>query len=140
MTGKTKETDLSALLVGEFEADRSLVHEVFRKFGWKLFEARNRQRAMQYLENHPVQVVIAESDVPNWNWKRLLKDLDNLANPPQLIVTSRIADESLWSEVLNVGGYDVMAQPLDAYEVQRVIASAHRNFDYQPLRTAASPA
>jgi DNA-binding response OmpR family regulator len=140
MHGTTNETGLNVLLVGEYENDRSLIHSVFRKFGWRLFEARNRQHAMKCLEDHPVQVVIAESDIPNWNWKRVLKDLRNLANPPQLIVTSRTADESLWSEVLNVGGYDVMSQPFDEYEVQRVIASAHRNFEYQPFRAAANTA
>ncbi len=66
-----------------------------------------------------------------------LKDLRDRAKPPQLVVTSRQADESLWSEVLNVGGYDVMAQPLDSNEVERVVASAHRHFDYRPLTAGA---
>jgi len=131
---------VSALLVGEYENDRFLVHEVFQKFGWRLFEARDRKRAMQCLERNPVQVVIAKTDVPNWSWRRVLSDLRRLTKPPQLIVTSRTADESLWAEVLNVGGYDVMAQPFEQYEVERVIASAHRHFDYQPLAMTASPA
>ncbi len=123
---------LSALLVGEYKGDRLLVHEVFRRLGWRLFEARNRRRAMECLERNPVHVVITESDLPNWNWKRVLKDLRTREKPPQLVVTSRQADETLWSEVLNIGGYDVMAQPLQRNEVERVVASAHRHFDYQP--------
>src|SRR5438552_14250965 len=31
---------------------------------------------------------------------------------PFLIVTSRVADHSLWAEVLNLGGYDVLAHRL----------------------------
>ncbi len=131
------ENKLSALLVGEYKGDRLLVHEVFQRLGWKLFEARDRNRAIECLDSNPVQVVIAESDVPNWNWKRVLSDLRNRAKPPQLVVTSRQADESLWSEVLNVGGYDVMAQPLDSHEVERVISSAHRHFDYKPMTMRA---
>ncbi len=131
------ENKLSALLVGEYKGDRLLVHEVFRRLGWKLFEARDRNRAIECLDQNPVQVVIAESDVPNWNWKRMLHDLRDRAKPPQLVVTSRQADESLWSEVLNVGGYDVMAQPLEKNEVERVIASAHRHFDNRPMRAGA---
>jgi DNA-binding response OmpR family regulator len=134
MAGTIRGNGLSALLVGEYEGDRFLIHGVFKRFGWRLFEARSRRRAMKCLERNPVQVVIAESDVPNWNWKRVLNDLRNLAKPPQLIVTSRTADEALWAEVLNIGGYDVMAQPFQEYEVERVIASAHRHFDYQPFR------
>src|SRR5580698_5113018 len=101
MDATVQENELSALLVGEYEADRSLIYDVFKRFGWKLFEARNRKRAMKYLESSPVQVVIAESDVPDWNWKRVLCDLRGMAKPPELIVTSRTADESLWAEVLN---------------------------------------
>ena len=127
------ENKLSALLVGEFKGDRRLVQEVFRRLGWKLFEAHDRRKAMECLDHNPVQVVIAESNVPNWNWKRVLNDLRDLAKPPQLVVASPQADEVLWSEVLNIGGYDVMAQPLNSHELERVIASAHRHFDYRPL-------
>jgi DNA-binding response OmpR family regulator len=137
---KDRDSDVCALLVGEYEVDRFLVHEVFKKHGWRLFEARDRKHAMQCLERNPVRVVVAKTDVPNWSWRRVLNDLRGLTKPPQLIVTSRTADESLWAEVLNVGGYDVMAQPFERYEVERVIASAHRHFDYQPLRVAANMA
>ncbi|MGA3238352.1 MAG: response regulator [Bryobacteraceae bacterium] len=139
MDVKDRDSDVCALLVGEYEVDRFLVHEVFKKHGWRLFEARDRKRAMQCLERNPVKVVIAKTDVPNWSWRRVLNDLRSLTKPPQLIVTSRTADESLWAEVLNVGGYDVMAQPFEQYEVERVIASAHRHFD-EPLRVAANMA
>lgn len=131
------ENKLSALLVGDYKGDRLLVQEVFRRLGWNLFEARDRRRAMECLDRNPVQVVIAESDLPHWNWKRVLKDLRNLANPPQLVVTSPQADEYLWSEVLNIGGYDVMAQPLDSHEVERVISSAHRHYDVHPMTMGA---
>ncbi len=30
-----------------------------------------------------------------------------------LIVTDRLANEALWSEVLNLGGYDVVAKPFE---------------------------
>ncbi len=126
---ETEQNDLSALLVGEFETDRLLVHDVFRKFGWRLFEARDRRRAMRCLERHPVHVVIAGTDVPNWNWRKVLSDLRRLLPPPQLIVTSRTADECLWAEVLNIGGYDVLAQPLAREEIERVVAAARRQFD-----------
>ena len=131
------ENKLSALLVGDYQGDRLLVQEVFRRLGWNLFEARDRRRAMECLDRNPVQVVIAESDLPHWNWKRVLNDLRNRNKPPQLVVTSRQADETLWSEVLNVGGYDVMAQPLDSHEVERVISSAHRHYDVHPMTAGA---
>lgn len=129
MTCSTQEGLVSALMVGEYDNDRMLLHDVFRKFGWRLFEACNRRRAMECLDRHPVQVVLAETSTPRWNWRRVLRDLRRLAHPPQLIVTSRTVDDSLWAEVLNMGGYDVLARPLEPEEVERVVASARRHFD-----------
>lgn len=132
---QTLDHQVSALLLGEFEIDRLLVHDVFRLHGWRLFEARDRRRALDCLGKNPVQVVIAESGLPSWNWKRILSDLRRLAPAPQLVVTSRTADDYLWAEVLNVGGYDVLPQPLQRDEVERVVAAARRHYD-APSRKA----
>lgn len=130
MSGSIKEGFVSALMVGDYEDDRLLMHDIFRRLGWRLFEAQDRRKGLEYLESHPVQVVLAESHAPRWHWKRVLGDLRRLTHPPQLIVTSRAADESLWAEVLNVGGYDVLARPLEKDEVERVVAAARRRYDW----------
>jgi DNA-binding response OmpR family regulator len=129
MTDAMQEGFVSALLVGEYENDRMLVHDVFRRAGWRLFEARDRRHALACLDRHPVQVVLAGAEAPRWSWKRILSDLRQRVHPPQLIVTSRTADDSLWAEVLNIGGYDVLARPFEVDELERVIASARRHYD-----------
>jgi DNA-binding response OmpR family regulator len=126
---------VSVLLIGAYNCDRLLVHEVFRALGWRLFEAPDRRHALQYLDRHPIEVVVAESDVPNWSWKKILRDVRTLPAPPQLIVASRTADDYLWAEVLNCGGYDVLPQPFVRDELERVIASAHRHFDRKPIQS-----
>jgi DNA-binding response OmpR family regulator len=124
-----------ALLVGEYDVgDRLLVRDVFQKCGWRLFEAPEKRRAALCLECNSVQVVIAESDLPNWNWKSLLLDLQQRTCPQQLVITSRTADESLWAEVLNLGGYDVLARPFGSEELERVVAAAARHFYPSPGR------
>jgi DNA-binding response OmpR family regulator len=77
---------------------------------------------------------VSESDVPNWNCKNLLLDLQQHTCPQQLIITLRTADESLWAEVLNLGGYDVLARPLGGEELERVVAAAARHFYSSPGR------
>jgi DNA-binding response OmpR family regulator len=54
----------------------------------------------------------------------MLYHLSRLANPPNLIVSSRLADEKLWTEVLDSGGYDVLPTPFDPTEVSRVTTAA----------------
>ena len=128
MKDTTRPSPVSALLVGDFTNERPLVHEVFQRCGWKLYEAPDRRKALNCLDRHRVQVVIAESELPNWNWKRVLYDLRSLSKTPQLVVASRTADDYLWSEVLNMGAYDVLPRPLEKDELERVIAAARRHY------------
>src|ERR1017187_67062 len=137
MKTSARDTSLSALWVGLSKPDGSVLHEIFHKAGWRLFAVRERRRALSCLARNSVQVVITEKDLPDWNWKKVLGDIRLLASPPQLIVTSRDADDYLWAEALNVGAYDVLAQPFDRDEVERVVASARRHFEVQPPRGSA---
>ncbi len=140
MTTSAHDHCVSALLVGEYESDRLLLQGIFRDAGWRLLEAPDRRRALDCLERQPVQVVISEEDGPQWHWKWLLSDLRRLAHPPQLIVTSRNADDYLWAEVLNIGGYDVLPQPFNRDEVERVVAAARRHFEgAQPASRPSAP-
>ena len=49
MSSSTANGCVSALLVGEFENDRLLVHDVFDRLGWKLYEACDRRKALTSL-------------------------------------------------------------------------------------------
>src|SRR3954454_13236898 len=131
---------VSAVAVGDFKGDGALLNDIFAAAGWQLYVAKDRRHAMQLLERHSIQVVIAESDLPNWNWKKVLNDLRRLAQPPQLVVASRTADDYLWSEVLNLGGYDVLPQPFERDEVERVVASAYRHHAFPPARVTSAVA
>ena len=138
MTKKPDDRSICALLVGEYEDGRLLMHEVFRDAGWRLLEAHGRKKALQFLSRVAVQVVITSCNVRNWDWRNVLENLRRMARPPQLIVTSRTADEHLWAEVLNCGGYDVLPQPFRREEIERVIASARRHYALQPLRAQSA--
>lgn len=129
---------ICALLVGDYQDERLQVNEIFQRSGWRLLEAPDRRHALHHLDRNVVHVVIADSDTAKWNWKRVLRDLHRRTHPPQLVVTSRLADDGLWSEVLNLGGYDVLVRPLEAEEVERVVAGARRQFDRQPAGMAHS--
>lgn len=136
MDAINSETSVCALLVGDYQDERLRVNEIFQRSGWRLLEASDRQRALYCLDRNAVHVLIVDSDAPKWNWKRVLRDLHRRRRPPALVVTSRLADDALWSEVLNLGGYDVLIRPLAAEEVERVIAAARRQFDRQPAGVA----
>jgi len=76
------------------------------------------------LRDHSVPVLLSERDHADGNWEELLNATASLSAPPKLIVFSRLADESLWAEVLNMGGFDVLMTPFEPEEVLRVTFAA----------------
>ena len=52
---------------------------------------------------------------------------------PRLIVFSRQVDDRLWAEVLNLGGFDVLATPFRKEELMFAIGSAW--LDWQSEQT-----
>jgi DNA-binding NarL/FixJ family response regulator len=69
-------------------------------------------------------VVICERELPDGCWRDVMAQADALPRPPRIIVTSLFADESLWGEVLNLGGYDVLRKPFALDEVIRSVSLA----------------
>jgi len=84
------------------------------------------EQALAHLADSSISVVICETLLPDGSWKDLLACMAQAEASSVLVVTSKIADEWLWAEVLNLGGYDVLAQPFDREEVTRVVRSAVR--------------
>lgn len=58
--------------------------------------------------------------------KTFLRHSSRYRTSPVLVVTARFADEYVWTEVLSLGGHDVLAKPFQAAEVQWVLESAWR--------------
>jgi DNA-binding response OmpR family regulator len=99
-----------------------------------------RQAAMSFLCLDRVPVIVCERDLPDGTWKDILGDTAAFPNPPVLVVTSSFADEYLWAEVLNLGGYDLLAKPFSDPEVKRVLAAALRQNTTQTQKTLVAGA
>ena len=78
------------------------------------------------LRKRPFEIVVCERDLPTGSWQDVLEQVTILPDPPSLIVTSRLADERLWAEALNLGAYDVLAKPFNRTEAMRVLGAAWR--------------
>lgn len=117
---------VSALAVVCHHPELTFLRDVFGVTGWSLYEASSVTEALTSMKRRPVDIVVTDRDLPDGRWRDLLDAFKTMPVPPPLIVTSRLADEYLWAEVLNEGGYDVLAQPFEAEEVIRVISAATR--------------
>jgi DNA-binding NtrC family response regulator len=114
----------TVLAVTPHEGDRVSLGRILRSPGWRLIAASNLKEALACVEEHGVSVAICERDLPDGTWRALLEALDEIPDRPKLIVCSRLADNGLWAEVLNLGGYDVLMAPFDREEVLHVVSLA----------------
>ena len=105
-------------------------------FPWKLANVATLVEGVRHAKSQSVTVIVCEREFQDGNWKLLLDEVVRLAKPPRLIVASRFADESLWAEVLNLGGHDVLVTPFDADEVHRVVSYAVDSWRFQVDATA----
>jgi len=88
-----------------------------------LHRASGRCDALRSVRRFKPWVVVCDQNLADGDWRDLLTDLQEQGNTP-LIVASRLADDRLWAEVLNLGGYDLLANPFAAPEVSRVVTMA----------------
>ena len=128
--GAGTERDFRLLLVGAVEDD-DCGTSIFSQFPWQTQRVRSFQEALPLIGQNLTRVVVCERDLSDGNWKDVLEMAAARKNPPVVIVTFRLADEHLWSEVLNLGGYDVLAKPLDRTEVHRTINLAWQHWANQ---------
>lgn len=124
------------LLISPPDEDHNRYRQILDGFDWAVRGVSTCREAMAVMSENQTDVVICEQDLPDGNWKDVLKALTALSYPPALIVTSRLADELLWAEVLNLGGYDVLAKPPNAMEVFWAVISARDNREHQSQRSA----
>jgi DNA-binding NtrC family response regulator len=130
------------LLISPDSRDHTLIRHVFNRSNWVLHECRTVEEGLRFLAHHPVPVVITEERLGSADWKAILSAVSNSARPPKVIVTSHHAEPSLWAEVINLGGYDVLAKPWNERELFHAISQAWLAWKHEaerPARIAAQP-
>jgi DNA-binding response OmpR family regulator len=126
-------SEATLLVVSPCPEDHNFIQRVFKDTGRTVLSVETCQEAVELAGRYDVRIVIAERTLGDGCWREMWTRISALPAPPLLIVTSRHADNRLWGEVLNLGGFDVLAKPLDEGEVRRVVAAAERRRQAQLL-------
>ncbi len=123
---------LTILSVSPYQEDHSFLEGIIGTFDRKLLKATNVCTARaELLKNKEISVILCECDLMPGSWTDILKHIRPMPQPPSLVVTSRLADERLWSEVLDLGGWDLLAKPFRKSEVIRSVKAAWEHWRFQ---------
>ncbi len=131
---------VTVLEVSSDESDHSALAEIFSHSNWKLHVSRSCAEAVSFLAKKPIPVVVCERELPDGTWKDIQDRLGRAANPPALIVSCRLADDRLWAEVLERGGFNVLSKPFRKSEVFRDVSLAWLDWKSRVERMHAGPA
>jgi DNA-binding NtrC family response regulator len=80
--------------------------------------ARTQLRTQDY------DVVLTDAALPDGNWLDVLHLVRETPREMKVVVTDPQADAHFWAEALNLGAYDLLAQPFYEPEVRRILSSA----------------
>jgi len=105
-------------------------------YRWQVHRSAGIVSALATLQRKRIPVLICEHSLAPGIWVDVLEELALLPDAPSLIVSSRLADERLWAEVLHQGAFDLLAKPFDSKEVARVVSSAWIHWQYRCARFA----
>jgi DNA-binding response OmpR family regulator len=106
------------------EEDQRALQAILADCDAPIQQVRTMEDTMRCLQRGPVPLIVCDRDLPEGNWKLLFQQTETLLSPPRFIVSSRLADDYLWIEVLNLGGQDVLRTPFIAREVRFAVESA----------------
>lgn len=116
-------TAVPLLVVSSDDLDHSTLQVILRR-DCQLHRAAGRREAVSLIRQLRPWVVICDQLLADGDWRDLLADLQAEPHGPPLIVSSRLADDRLWAEVLNLGGYDLLSKPFSPAEASRVVRMA----------------
>lgn len=119
---------ISILLVTPHSDDLSCLRRILPQQDWHITHCSTRDEASSQMKQGQHCIIVCERDLADGTWKDVLEETGLLPGRPPVLVVSRQADECLWAEVLNMGGYDVLLKPFDHLEVTRVCAMAWRSW------------
>jgi DNA-binding NtrC family response regulator len=88
------------------------------------------EQARAQLQHTNYEVVLTEAALADGNWLDVLHLVRALPRELEVVVTDRQADGRFWSQALDLGAYDLLAQPFYEPEVRRILHNACARAEY----------
>lgn len=131
---------VTVLLVSPEEGDHRYFGSVFARTNWRLRRAYTLEEAFEVLAHEPIGVIVAEERLAGGSWRTILRAVEGLASPPKIVLAAPAAELELAAELLECGGWDVVARPFDAEEIIRCVSAAWLSWKAGRERSPVRPA
>ena len=125
------------LFISGRQADARRLSRMLHSLPLVLVHAESLQQAGTKLQEEEYDVILTEASLPDGKWLDVLHLARECPQELAVIVTDPQADARFWAEALNLGAYDLLAQPFYEPEVRRILYNACSRPSLQHLPAAA---
>jgi len=126
------------LFISGHREDARDVSQMLQNLPMVLDHVANLQQARAKLQQEDYDVILTEATFPDGCWMDVLHLARECPRELEVIVTDPQADARLWAETLNLGVYDLLAQPFYQPEVRRILYNACCRPGYEHCAMAAA--
>jgi DNA-binding NtrC family response regulator len=126
--------EFPVLFISPDYAEAETLSEMLSPAALRLDHATCLADARRMLGSQTCRAILTEAELPDGVWTDVIDLTYELGVFPAIVVTRRTADDLFWAEVLNLGAYDLLAQPFDGREVCRILANACSQAVMKPPR------
>jgi DNA-binding NtrC family response regulator len=112
------------LFISERQEDARHLTQMLHALPLKLEHVASLDLARTRLNRQDYDVILTEAALPDGKWQDVLHLARDGPRATEVIVTDPQADARFWAEALNLGAYDLLAQPFYEPEVRRILYNA----------------
>ena len=125
------------LFISGQREDAQRLSQMLHALPLNMEHVQSLHQARALLHQREYDVILTEADLPDGKWLDVLHLVRESPWASEVIVTDPQADASFWAEALNLGAYDLLAQPFYEPEVRRILYNACSRPAAQGYRAAA---
>jgi DNA-binding response OmpR family regulator len=114
------------LAVCPLHADRRTLGVIAQIEGWQVDFVLTLDDAIERLTRSKIPIVIFDRDLPSCEWRQALLELTRAAPASVILVASSNDADSLWEEVVELGGYEILRKPFERGQVSQTFGFAWR--------------
>ena len=118
-----KYKNLTCLITDDFNTTRRIIKNTLNDLGFTCLEAENGVEALAIIQQLTLDLVIADTHMPEKNGMELLEDIradDNLKDLP-VVLTMIEPLEELISEGEELGMNDYLVKPFDVFSLSKLL-------------------
>lgn len=120
---------ISILIVDDEESVRDSLQNWFIEDGYEVACAENAKAALYYLENHQVDIVLADIKMPGMDGLEMLRRIKSLKTDVIVIVMTAFATVDTAVVALKDGAFDYVTKPFDPDDLSHLIRNASRQVE-----------